>query len=213
MEPDHVVMGSRGAWLAPERRKMIRIMKPVAPRVTVLSDVVTAWMGAFNELPRSRRGVLIISGTGSVAYGQFPDGRGIRAGGLGPVKGDEGSGFWIGDQWKAGKRPLTPTIIRRTAAQTPQVWAAARRGNVKAQQIILDAQVHLAKILIELHRRLRWRGVYPVAFSGSIFSNPGFPAGVMRHLRQQGIRVKAVSMKHDAALAAARSIIVRHADR
>ena len=40
-------------------------------------------------------GVVIICGTGSIAYGRSAD-RAARAGGWGHVLGDEGSGYWIG---------------------------------------------------------------------------------------------------------------------
>jgi len=40
-------------------------------------------------------GVVIIAGTGSVAFGRNASGGEARAGGWGPTLGDEGSGFWI----------------------------------------------------------------------------------------------------------------------
>ncbi|MBN1921232.1 MAG: hypothetical protein JW892_08315 [Anaerolineae bacterium] len=41
-------------------------------------------------------GIALISGTGSLAYGEAPDGRSARAGGWGYLLGDEGSGYAIG---------------------------------------------------------------------------------------------------------------------
>jgi N-acetylglucosamine kinase-like BadF-type ATPase len=41
-------------------------------------------------------GVVVVAGTGSIAYGRDAGGRAARAGGWGYVLGDEGSGYWIG---------------------------------------------------------------------------------------------------------------------
>ncbi len=41
-------------------------------------------------------GVVVIAGTGSIAYGIGPAGTAARAGGWGEVYGDEGSAFWVG---------------------------------------------------------------------------------------------------------------------
>ncbi|HYC59117.1 MAG TPA: BadF/BadG/BcrA/BcrD ATPase family protein [Thermoanaerobaculia bacterium] len=40
-------------------------------------------------------GIVVISGTGSVAFGRSAAGQESRAGGWGPTLGDEGSGYWI----------------------------------------------------------------------------------------------------------------------
>ncbi|NPV07721.1 MAG: ATPase [Anaerolineae bacterium] len=60
--------------------------------VSVVSDVVVAFWAAI----RGDFGVVIISGTGSCAYGVGPDGRTAYSGGWGYLLGDEGSGFDIG---------------------------------------------------------------------------------------------------------------------
>jgi len=43
-------------------------------------------------------GIVVIAGTGSIAYGRDAAGRAARAGGWGYVLGDEGSGYWLGRQ-------------------------------------------------------------------------------------------------------------------
>jgi N-acetylglucosamine kinase-like BadF-type ATPase len=45
-----------------------------------------------------RTGIVILSGTGSIAYGVDPGGQVARAGGFGSLLGDEGSGYWMGNQ-------------------------------------------------------------------------------------------------------------------
>jgi glucosamine kinase len=64
----------------------------IAERVLVVCDGDIALEGAFRGGP----GILLIAGTGSVAYGRGEDGRVQRCGGWGMFVGDEGSGYAIG---------------------------------------------------------------------------------------------------------------------
>ena len=61
-------------------------------RVQSYYDYVTALAGASLTQP----GVVVIGGTGAVAYGRSADGREVKAGGWGYLMGDEGSGYDIG---------------------------------------------------------------------------------------------------------------------
>lgn len=60
--------------------------------VNVIGDHIIAHQAAFGRLP----GVLVISGTGSIAYGRNARGETARAGGWGSLISDQGSAFWIG---------------------------------------------------------------------------------------------------------------------
>jgi glucosamine kinase len=60
----------------------------------VLNDVDGAQIGAFAGEP----GILILSGTGSMAWARDIQGQSHRVGGWGDVVGDEGSGHWIGHE-------------------------------------------------------------------------------------------------------------------
>ena len=64
----------------------------IAERVTVRSDGEIALQGAFADEP----GILLIAGTGSVAWGRAEDGRVESCGGWGMVIGDEGSAYELG---------------------------------------------------------------------------------------------------------------------
>lgn len=59
---------------------------------SVLNDVDVAQIGAF----AGEAGILILSGTGSMAWARDGAGRSSRVGGWGDVIGDEGSSYWIG---------------------------------------------------------------------------------------------------------------------
>ena len=60
----------------------------------VLNDVDAANIGAF----AGGSGILILAGTGSMAWARDEVGRSHRTGGWGEIVGDEGSGYWIGRQ-------------------------------------------------------------------------------------------------------------------
>jgi glucosamine kinase len=64
----------------------------IADDVSVQADATIALDDAFGD----NAGVLLISGTGSVAFSRAPDGRLERCGGWGPAIGDEGSAAWLG---------------------------------------------------------------------------------------------------------------------
>jgi glucosamine kinase len=62
-------------------------------RVHIEGDATLALNAALSG---SDEGVLVIAGTGSVAYARSKDGTMNRVGGWGPETSDEGSGYWIG---------------------------------------------------------------------------------------------------------------------
>lgn len=61
--------------------------------VSVMNDVEAAFVGAFAGEP----GVLLLAGTGSMAWGSG-GGQQVRTGGWGEGFGDEGSAYWLGRQ-------------------------------------------------------------------------------------------------------------------
>lgn len=64
----------------------------LAETTRVATDVSVAFQDAFADGP----GILLIAGTGSIAWGRAEDGREGRVGGWGHHIGDEGSGYSIG---------------------------------------------------------------------------------------------------------------------
>ncbi|MCE9601942.1 MAG: hypothetical protein K8S21_06980 [Gemmatimonadetes bacterium] len=92
--PRMLTVGVAGAGREKERQALQRALEGenLAEDVQVVTDAEIAMEDAFGDGP----GILLISGTGSVAFGRGPTGTFVRCGGWGPVCGDEGSGAWIG---------------------------------------------------------------------------------------------------------------------
>jgi glucosamine kinase len=93
--------------------------------ITVVGDMVIALEAAFGDGP----GVIVIAGTGSIAYGRSRDGEIARAGGWGFAVSDEGSGHWIGrtalaaslrarDESQAEPSPLLDGLMKSWKIET-----------------------------------------------------------------------------------------------
>jgi glucosamine kinase len=137
----------------------------LAARSRVDTDVSVAFHDAFGDGP----GVLLIAGTGSIAWGRAEDGREGRVGGWGHHIGDEGSGYAIGldalrrvakhADGRAPETNLLKAILAHVgtegleglvpwtssarkadiAALAPVVARAAAEGDVVAREILADA--------------------------------------------------------------------------
>src|ERR1035441_9244978 len=82
-------------------------------RLVVTDDAVISLAGATT----TGQGIVIIAGTGSIAFGRNPAGRTARAGGWGHIFGDEGGGFDIARQAVRAALRLEegwgpPTVLR-----------------------------------------------------------------------------------------------------
>jgi N-acetylglucosamine kinase-like BadF-type ATPase len=91
-------------------------------------------------------GLVIVAGTGSVAYGRNASGDTHRAGGWGYLVGDEGSSYWIGCQalrltlrahdGRAPWSPLYEQVMIRSGSQSPvELDKRVYRENWKPSQI------------------------------------------------------------------------------
>ena len=146
-----LVVASRALWTPRERRALALTLRGLAWRVQVISDAQAAFLGAVGDGP----GVLVLAGTGSIVVAHDGRGRWTRAGGFGPLVGDEGSGFWLGREWlrSLARRGDLHTVLRlvhapdtvaQIAALAPRVLARARRGDRPARAIARAGQIELA---------------------------------------------------------------------
>lgn len=86
------------------------------------NDVQAALLGLVGHQP----GVLLISGTGSIALATDGNGNVVRTGGWGHRAGDEGSGYWIGRQilkaiFRAEDKLEAPTILKKLVFEKLQI--------------------------------------------------------------------------------------------
>jgi N-acetylglucosamine kinase-like BadF-type ATPase len=177
----------------------------------VISDAEAAYLGALGE----RAGVVLLAGTGSIALGRDARGNWTRAGGLGPLLGDEGSAFWIGREWlrAVGAGPgfartrrilASPDPVARIAALAPGVLRRARAGSRPARRILASSQDALARLLVTSARGLRLKPPVRVSWAGGLLADARFRAGVLRALRRHGLRIEATPPRESAIAAVAR---------
>ncbi|MEQ8673105.1 MAG: BadF/BadG/BcrA/BcrD ATPase family protein [Aggregatilineales bacterium] len=194
-----VGIGVGGA--APEREgnwlnNLIEEIMPVTI-IAISSDYEIALTGAHGE----HRGILVLCGTGSLAYGVNSTGETALVGGWGWLLGDEGSGYWIGLQAlnaviratekRAQQTTLTNAIfshLKLTERQEIIKWAYAKsrtRDVATLAPLVLEHATDgdtVAMQIVEKAARelaLQCRAVMqqlamealPIAFAGSLLTH------------------------------------------
>jgi N-acetylglucosamine kinase-like BadF-type ATPase len=169
----------------------------ISGEIEVVGDMEIALRAAFGEGP----GVVVIAGTGSIAFGRNFRGHTMRAGGWGHAISDEGSGHWIGrtaissvmrsldegenpallpvllKAWSLDSREKLIVIANATpgpdfSALMPAIVAAADQGDPTARTVLADAGSELAGLAKIVLRRMFPEGQsVPVAIAGGVFSN------------------------------------------
>lgn len=190
-----LVVASRAIWTAGERRALARRLRPLARRVRVLADAQAALIAALGGRP----GVLVLAGTGSIVVGRDGRGRWARAGGFGPLLGDEGSAFWLGRAWlhatttpggfPTANRPAL-TSVAAIAALAPSVLRRARRGDRRARAVTREGQAHLARQVRDVVRRLGLRAPVGMSWAGSVLDDVWFRRGLARAVARAGVRAR-----------------------
>jgi N-acetylglucosamine kinase-like BadF-type ATPase len=190
------VIGIAGASVPPVTDAVVAMIGDLVPgEIEVVGDMVIAMEAAFPGLP----GVVVISGTGSVAFGRNHREETGRAGGWGPAISDEGSGYWIGraavsavlraqdaaasttllqgilDRWRLNS--LQELVQKANASPGfaelfPAVESAATGGDPVAQQILAAAGGELATLAgIVIGRLWPAEHAVAVAIGGGVFAH------------------------------------------
>jgi glucosamine kinase len=196
------VVGAAGAGREQERRALGDALAEahVAQQVQVTTDAAIALESVFRETA----GILLIAGSGSIAYARDPSGVVWRAGGLGWQLGDEGSGYALGRAALAvvgkaadGRGPATSLsaavtqhahvqsledLVHWSGAASPGAVAAlarvaqeaAQQGDAVAKGLVATAAQELALHILVLLQRFPVEAAVPFALAGGILT-PGYP--------------------------------------
>lgn len=165
-------------------------------KITPVSDFEVALIGANG----ARRGVLVLAGTGSVAFGINEAGATAQVGGWGYLLGDEGSGYLLGlkalqavvraDDGREPRTALTEAVLATLGLASPQdliqwVYAPGRTREIArlaplvlavekdaaAHAIITEAVAELTLMAHTVVSRLKIdEAAY--AFAGGLLSEP-----------------------------------------
>ena len=209
-EVKHVCIGLSGASIPENVSWAQETIREIIPEATiyVAGDHIIAHRAAFGTSP----GVLVISGTGSIAFGRNQSGETARAGGWGPNVSDEGSAFWVGREavtsalhaYDCGRNNGLLLVIAKSwevapeelvgmaNAATPRfaelagaVTEAAEKGETDARDITGRAAKALASLgATVIHRLWPEGGVVPVTLSGGVLQG----SALMRHAFRNEMR-------------------------
>jgi N-acetylglucosamine kinase-like BadF-type ATPase len=165
--------------------------------IKIVGDMETALQAAFDDAP----GVVVIAGTGSIAYGRDPHGQTARAGGWGFAISDEGSGHWIGRaaiaaamrardlnqqtllleavQKAWGTATQDQLVLKANATPAPDfaalfpvVLTAADQGDAAARAVLNRAGAELSSLAkIVAQRLFAETDTVPLAMSGGVFAH------------------------------------------
>jgi N-acetylglucosamine kinase-like BadF-type ATPase len=128
IHPAAIALGIAGVDREDDAAVIRAIMRRIGAkaRVVVVNDALVALIAGAGDAP----GVVIIAGTGSIAYGRNAAGDAARAGGWGFILGDEGSGYWMGrralravvrqSDGRGAPTRLTDGILAHFAVDRPQ---------------------------------------------------------------------------------------------
>lgn len=137
-EVDAVALGLAGAGRVSDQKRMAAGLRKFAvkknvslKKIIVESDARVALEGAFKGNP----GIILIAGTGSIAFAKDAKKKIHRVGGWGRILGDEGSGYFIG---RLGLSAVTMHLDGR-GERTSLAKVIAKKFGLKDQQSIITA--------------------------------------------------------------------------
>jgi glucosamine kinase len=196
-EVTRACVGIAGGGRPATASQVRKILDELIASTEVVGDMQIALEAAFP----GKAGLVVIAGSGSIAFGRNESGKTVRAGGWGFAVSDEGSGHWIGRsavgaimraQDSQQSTVLTSKVLETTkladldqlvqlANATPPpdfaqlfsvVVSAANAGDQAAQMVLKQAASELVQLAQIAAARL-WEGnqTFALALSGGVFKH------------------------------------------
>ena len=107
---------------------------------------------------------------------------------------EQGGGQAVGQQSpQLNAEHIKGQAAQRIAAVAPSVLRRAAQGDRRALPFVISSQEILAALACCVAEDLRLSPPVPVSWAGSLMENRAFRAGVLRSLRRQGLRARAVA--------------------
>jgi N-acetylglucosamine kinase-like BadF-type ATPase len=191
------VLGLAGVGRREDAARVLPLLGEMGfpPRTLLTHDARIALAAGAQE----DSGIILVAGTGSIAYGRTAEGGEARAGGFGPLLGDEGSGYDLAVgalravvRAADGRAPMTALsgvllgelglddasgLVRwvesaersRIASLAPLVFEVAAAGDAAAQSAVAQGADALADMALSVHRRLTWAKSPVVVLDGGLF--------------------------------------------
>ena len=213
--PAGICAGLAGCDRIQDKQKLKGLLKEMFPGTPVIaeSDARVALYGSFEEEP----GILVISGTGSVAIGQDGQGKVARAGGWGYLLGDEGSGYSVGREalraCLSGRKTKLESLVRKAigvkkaeqvipwihaqedvpktlAWLAPLVFQAASRKDPAALEIVEAAASELCDLCFDTAERLKLDRPKVVFGGGLLTRSTPLPRRLREHLAERFLLVQ-----------------------
>ena len=152
--------GAAGAEVPAARARLQALIESLLPgcRATVVHDTRLVLAAAGLDA-----GIVLIAGTGSVAYARSADGREARRGGWGWMVGDEGSAVWV-------TREAARLVMQR-ADEGADIGAL---GEALMRACSAGEPVEMIEALHSMHEAARWASLARVVFeTASVDSGAG----------------------------------------
>ena len=197
-----VCVGVAGYSVIPRRDPFLNLLKAAitAEFYTLCPDYEIAWWGATEGTP----GIVLIAGTGAVAYSRDAEGNEAKADGYGFLLGDRGSGFNLGlyalrhalqTMQSGAMDSVTQTVQEHTnaliaaeilhwlytdfnparvATLAPKIGALAEQGDAPARVLVVEMARRLRHTVREVRHRLKLKREVPIYPIGGLWELGSF---------------------------------------